>query len=65
VNWHTVDWAARVLMGVLLVVGIVFFVQDTGGRGAMLCFVVVLVLSLVSRYAGTRSNRVGSPHPPQ
>lgn len=64
-NWRAIDWAARVLMGVLLVVGIVFFIQDTGGRGATLCFVIVLVLSFVSRFAGTRSNRVESPHPPQ
>jgi DNA primase len=56
-NWRAVDWVARVLMGVLLVVGFVFFVQETGGRGATLCFVIVIVLSFLSRYAGTRSNR--------
>ena len=65
VNWRAVDLVARVLMGVLLVVGAVLFVQDTGGRGATLCFVIVIVLSFLSRYAGTRSNPVGSPHPPQ
>lgn len=65
VNWRALDWVARVLMGVLLVVGVVFFVQGTGGRRATLCFVVVIVLSFLSRYAGTRSDPVGSPDPPQ
>lgn len=48
-------------MGVLLVVGAVFFVQDTGGRQATLCFVIVLVLSLLGRYAGGRRNEARLP----
>lgn len=63
VNWRAVDWVTRVLMAVLLVVGVAFFVQDTGGRQATLCFVLVLVLSLLGRYAGSRSNEAPAPDP--
>lgn len=52
-------------MGVLLVVGFVFFFQDTGGRAGTLCFVIVILLSFVSRDAGTRSNQVESSHSPR
>lgn len=63
VSWRAIDWATRVLMVVVLAVGVVFFAQDTGGRQATLCFVIVLALSLVSRYAGSRRNQVGLPDP--
>lgn len=61
VNWRAIDWVTRVLMVVVFTVGVVFFVQDTGGRQATLCFVIVLALSLLSRYAESRRNQVGPP----
>ena len=61
VNWRAVDWVTRVLMAVVLAVGVVFFVQDTGGRQATLCFVIALVLSLLGRYAGRGREEAGLP----
>ena len=48
-------------MAVVLAVGVVFFVQDTGGRQATLCFVIALVLSLLGRYAGRGREEAGLP----
>lgn len=63
VNWRAIYWVTRVLMAVLLVVGVVFFVQDTGGRQATLCFVLVLVLSFLGRYSWSRSNEAAPRDP--
>lgn len=54
VNWRAIDRVTQVLMAVVFAVGVVFFVQDTAGRQATLCFVITLVLSLLGRYAGTK-----------
>ena len=48
-------------MAVVFAVGVLFFVQDTGGRQATLCFVIVLVLSLLGRYPGSRREEAGLP----
>ena len=62
-SWRAAESVTRVLMGVVLAVGVVFFVQDTGGRPATLCFVIVLLLSLLARYAANRNSQVGAPDP--
>lgn len=63
VNWRAVDWVTRVLMVVVFAFGVVFFLQDTAGRQATLCFVIVLVLSLLGRYAASRRSQANLHDP--
>ena len=56
VSWRRVAWAVRASAATAVVVGVVLFVQDVGGRWVSLCVVATLLLGWISGYAMRRNS---------